>query len=47
MSNVRVKKGPVTLTSGATYTGEWLNDMRDGYGEQRWPDGSVYTGQWA
>jgi hypothetical protein len=28
----RVQRGPVTLKNGATYTGQWLNNMRDGYG---------------
>jgi len=28
----RVKKGPFTLKNGATYEGQWLNSMRDGYG---------------
>jgi hypothetical protein len=32
----RVRKGPLTLTSGAIYTGEWLNNMRDGEGTQEW-----------
>ena len=29
----RLKLGPYQLESGATYTGEWLNRMRDGQGE--------------
>jgi len=28
----RVTKGPYTLKNGATYTGQWLDGMRDGYG---------------
>lgn len=28
----REQRGPVTLKNGATYTGEWLGNMRDGYG---------------
>ena len=36
----RYKQGPVTLNSGAIYTGEWENGMRNGYGSQEWPDGS-------
>ena len=28
----RVTKGPYTLKNGATYTGQWLEGMRDGYG---------------
>ena len=40
----RVTKGPITMKNGATYTGQWLNNMRDGYGTQLWPDGSRYEG---
>ena len=43
----RIKKGPFTLKNGATYEGQWLNGMRDGYGTQLWPDGSRYEGCWA
>ena len=42
----RVTKGPYTLRNGATYTGQWLDGMRDGIGTQLWPDGSRYEGQW-
>ena len=42
----RVTKGPYTLKNGATYTGQWLEGMRDGYGTQLWPDGSRYEGMW-
>mgnify|MGYP000548056596 CR=1 FL=1 len=28
----RVSKGPYTLRNGATYTGQWLDGMRDGMG---------------
>lgn len=42
----RVMKGPVTLESEAVYEGEWLNELRDGMGKQRWPDGSLYEGMW-
>ena len=42
----RVNKGPFTLRNGATYTGQWLDGMRDGIGTQLWPDGSRYEGQW-
>ena len=40
----RVTKGSITMKNGATYTGQWLNNMRDGYGTQLWPDGSRYEG---
>lgn len=35
-----------TFSSGATYDGEWLGNMRDGYGIQEWPDGAKYEGEW-
>jgi hypothetical protein len=28
------------------YEGEWMNNMRDGYGVQVWPDGAKYSGYW-
>lgn len=28
------------------YEGEWKLDQRDGYGVQKWADGSVYEGVW-
>ena len=28
--------GPITLSNGAIYTGELLNGMKDGYGQQQW-----------
>jgi hypothetical protein len=31
--SARVQRGPVTLKNGATYTGQWLNNQRDGYGQ--------------
>lgn len=34
------------MKNGAVYTGQWLNNMRDGYGYQTWPDGSRYEGYW-
>ena len=37
MSNpVRGTYGPITLSNGAIYTGELLNGMKDGYGQQVW-----------
>ena len=40
----RETHGPLTLSNGAIYTGERLNGMKDGYGQQVWPDGSKYDG---
>ena len=34
------------MSNGAIYTGELLNGMKDGYGQQVWQDGSKYDGQW-
>ena len=42
----RVTREPYSLKNGATYTGQWLNELRDGYGVQVWPDGSIYEGMW-
>lgn len=42
----RVTKGPMTLKNGATYQGQWMSGLRDGYGVQLWPDGSRYEGNW-
>jgi len=35
---------PIEMDSEAIYEGEWLNGAREGYGTQRWRDGSVYRG---
>ena len=32
--------------SGAVYKGEWLGNVRDGYGVQEWPDNARYEGMW-
>ncbi len=42
----RDKAGPYTYENGIVYTGEWLDGMKDGYGEQIWPDGTRYEGEW-
>lgn len=42
----RIKIDSITLETGVIYTGEWLNRMKDGYGEQLWPDGAKYEGEW-
>eukprot|EP00419_Tripos_fusus_P024056 CAMPEP_0172719238 /NCGR_PEP_ID=MMETSP1074-20121228/75391_1 /TAXON_ID=2916 /ORGANISM="Ceratium fusus, Strain PA161109" /LENGTH=332 /DNA_ID=CAMNT_0013544571 /DNA_START=135 /DNA_END=1130 /DNA_ORIENTATION=- len=36
-----------TFSNGATYTGEWLGNLRHGTGVQEWPDGARYEGEWA
>lgn len=38
------KRAPHQFESGATYEGEWLDNMRHGNGVQIWPDGARYDG---
>ena len=35
-NNQRQQYGPITLSNGAIYTGELLNGMKDGFGQQLW-----------
>lgn len=35
-----------TLDNGAVYEGQMQGNKREGYGRQRWVDGSEYTGDW-
>lgn len=42
----REKRPPYTFSSGAVYEGEWVGNVRDGYGVQTWPDGARYEGEW-
>lgn len=38
---------PATVfESGVVYTGQWLGGLKDGYGEQLWPDRTRYVGEW-
>lgn len=32
--------------TGARYTGSWVNNAKDGYGTQVWPNGNKYEGEW-
>mmetsp|Transcript_57882 Transcript_57882/g.123075 ORF Transcript_57882/g.123075 Transcript_57882/m.123075 type:complete len:455 (-) Transcript_57882:176-1540(-) len=32
--------------TGATYVGQWKNNLRHGIGTMVWPDGATFTGQW-
>ena len=34
------------MGDGSIYKGQWLNGLRDGYGEIFYNDGSVYEGEW-
>lgn len=42
----REKRPPFQYRTGAVYEGEWLGQVRDGYGIQTWPDGAKYEGYW-
>jgi hypothetical protein len=42
----RQKKGPVTLSNGDTYTGQWLNDKREGFGTLIKANGDQLEGTW-
>ena len=33
-------------SSGFEYSGQWHNDMKNGYGKNVWPDGSWYKGHY-
>ena len=43
----REKRSPYIFNSGAVYDGEWIGNMRDGYGVQVWSDGAKYEGEWS
>ena len=36
----------IRFKSGAVYDGEWIGNMRDGFGVQTWKDGARYEGEW-
>eukprot|EP00347_Sterkiella_histriomuscorum_P021251 403334670 len=47
-SNIRQGRGEHILPNGDKYSGEWLNDMKHGYGKMEFiSSGIVYYGQWA
>lgn len=33
------------LVNGSVYEGEFVNDKKEGYGEEQYKDGSVYKGE--
>ena len=33
-------------SNGKKYIGEWIDNKRDGFGTNVWPDGSKYIGEW-
>ena len=36
----------VLLVDGRTYEGQYIQDMKKGYGVFKWPDGRRYEGFW-
>lgn len=40
------ERGEIVFKNGAVYQGQWLGDMKHGYGVQVWPDGARYEGYW-
>jgi len=39
-------KGVFKFASGKIYTGEFVEDRREGFGTMTWPDGRAYEGIW-
>lgn len=39
-------RNQVHFKNGATYTGQWLGNMKHGFGTQIWKDGAKYEGNW-
>jgi len=39
--------GVYHYTSGAVYSGDWLNGFQEGKGCYEFPNGSKYEGEWA
>ena len=39
-------KGCFKWATGGEFVGEYKNDLKIGYGEMTWGDGSVYKGTW-
>ena len=37
-------KGLYTFSNGKTYEGEFKNDLKEGFGVFKWPDGRIYSG---
>ena len=49
MFNDYVRLSPsktLTWLDGSKYTGQWLNQMKNGLGTQTWHNGDKYEGQW-
>lgn len=45
-STNKIKLPEVLLENGSTYTGEWVNGLRQGEGKLLYTDGSIYEGKW-
>ena len=41
------KNHAVAFPSGITYEGQWLGELKHGFGIQKWPDGAQYEGEWS
>ena len=39
-------KGVETWDDGKQYSGQYVNDLKQGYGEFKWTDGRIYKGNW-
>lgn len=46
-SKVAVNKDAKQWRIGGTYTGDWMNNLRHGFGIQVWSNGNKYEGQWS
>jgi len=41
-------KGTFIDAQGSTYTGDWIDDLQDGYGVETWEGGKIkFTGQYS
>lgn len=43
---IKEKRPAFTFKNGAEYEGEWVGQLREGYGVQKWADGATYKGDW-
>lgn len=41
---MKEKRPRFKFNNGAVYEGEWIGDIREGYGVQLWVDGAKYEG---
>ena len=39
-------EGTYKWSSGDSYEGSYVNDVREGYGTYIWANGEMYTGEW-